>query len=160
MIEDVCAGCGRAIAGDPVSCAGCGRPLERGTGVPPGWGVTVSATATLPRTPRWRLAGIDTARPETAENTVPRTPAELFRPPSTGEDTVEMEPAVPGGPGWHVRPRQPRPLRWTPAAAAVVAATSVTRTASRIAYWALVGGILATSSAAVLLLTVHMVRGR
>ena len=160
-MSELCAGCGRAISGDPVSCPGCGRPLAKGSEVPPGWNVTLYATSTLPGTPRWRLAGIDTARPpESPEDTVPRTPAELFRPASPADDTLEIDPTVPGGPGWRVRARRPRQLTWTPAAATAAAATAVTSTASRIVYWALVGGILATSSASVLLLTMHMVRSR
>ena len=159
MTHDHCAGCGREISGEPVSCPGCGRPLDRGSEVPPGWEVTISAVAPLPRTPRWRLAGIETARPtESPHDTAPQTPAELFRPASPAEETAELDPTVAGGRGWRVRARQPRALAWTPAAAS--AATVMTRTASRIVYWALVGGILATSSAAVLLLTMHLVRSR
>ena len=159
-MSELCAGCGRAISGDPVSCPGCGRPLAKGSEVPPGWNVTLYAKSTLPGTPRWRLAGIDTARPpESPEDTIPRTPAELFRPASPADDALEIDPTVPGGPGWRVRARRPRELAWTPAAVTVMA-TTVTSTASRIVYWVLVGGILATSSAAVLLLTMHLVRSR
>lgn len=157
MTTGACPGCGRAIDAADVSCPGCDRSLGQGAAVPPGWDVTISATSTLPGAPRWRLAGIDTARPtEPAQATSARSPAELFRP--RPEDTVDLDPAG-GGPGWRVRDRQPRALTWTPAAAAAAAVT-VTRAASRMVYWALVGGILATSSAAVMLLALHMVRSR
>lgn len=157
MTTDFCPGCGRAIGAEQVSCPGCSRALHRGSDIPPGWEVTVSSHSTIPRAPRWRLAGIATARPlETVEDTAPRAPAELFRP--RPEDTVDLDPAAARRSGWRVREQQARPLSWTPAVTA--AASTMTRTASRMVYWALVGGILATSSAAVLLLTLHMVRSR
>ena len=47
-----------------------------------------------------------------------------------------------------------------PTSTILVAAPVPARIGSRLLSWALIGGILATSSAAVILLAVHMVRGR
>jgi hypothetical protein len=158
-VVERCPGCGRETEKAEIACPGCGRALSRGTMVPPGWGVSATATAAgaaAVTAPRWQLAGLETARPTQGPNdTMPRTPAELFRPPRTGGDATAVQS---GGPGWRVRRQGPTLLFTPPAATTVVAAAS--RTASRFVYWALVGGILASSSAAVFLLAVHMVRAR
>jgi hypothetical protein len=162
----MCAGCGRETPGGGVACPGCGRALSQGLSVPPGWGVSETATDEV-TAPRWRLAGLETARPAQGPNeTMPRTPAELFRPApgrDGGAEALDREPLRPGGTGWRIRGQQPTLVFAAPAAsvADTVDAPALTpRIASRLLSWALIGGILATSSAAVILLAVHMIRGR
>jgi hypothetical protein len=172
MTGDICAGCGREISGSPIACPGCGRAIGAGEATPPGWGISAEA-APAAAEPRWRLAGIETARPvEGPNDTMPRTPAEIFKPAPSALADPDLEAALQGGPGWHIRPQRgdttraaAQRLAWQrPAMAGVVAgavAVDVTRrAASRMLYWALVAGILITSSAAVALLALHMVRSR
>jgi hypothetical protein len=97
---------------------------------------------------------------------MPSTPAELFRPApgrDGGADAFEREPLLSGGTGWRIRGQQPMLVFSAPAASVadtVDAPGPTPRIASRLLSWALIGGILATSSAAVILLAVHMIRGR
>lgn len=154
MNDDLCPGCGRAVGGDVVACPGCGRPLPRGTEVPPGWDVGEGTAAAVVQ-PRWRLAGIASAQPGEEEAAPAEPPEELFRPPPA-PDPASDDLLQPGGPGWRIRAR-PGFLRDAPIET-VPPAPNVRRRGSPMIYWGLVAGILATSSSAVLLLAVHLLR--
>lgn len=157
MSDDLCPGCGRTIDDDSVACRGCGRPLSRGTAIPPGWNIAAGTTA-VAAAPRWRVAGIGTALPATADEEPSRPPVgELFRPSLPAPDeAADAESLEPGGPGWRIRAR-PSFVRDHPPPPPPVQPAS-RGTGRRLIYWGLVGGILASSSSAVLLLAAHLMR--
>lgn len=159
VTSELCAGCGRSIGPGDVACPGCGRPLGRGGEVPPGWAVAPGTAS-----PAIALSAAD--GPARGASSPP--PADPFRPAGVGAPgTSGEEPPRPayvlGGPNWRLRPRvapgaaaaqstMPRVAFTRPVAAAAP------RRSARVLFWSLVGAILATSAAALVILAVHVVR--
>ena len=156
MIE-ICGGCGRRAAEEEVLCAACGRPLRDATFEqhPQGW-------ETMPEVPE------PSVRPLRQDEHPPADPAndgdvegatKLFLAHPPPEDN-----GTPGGRGWRVRISANPRFADTPAVAAAALQPSG---ASDVAahhglpqwiYPLLILSIVATSSAAVVLVVLHVLR--
>lgn len=158
MIE-ICGGCGRRAAEEEVLCAACGRPLRDATleQHPQGW-------ETMPEVSE------PTVRPLRQDDLAPADPAhEANNGDVEGATKLFLAHAppdysgTPGGRGWRVRisanPRFAAASAAAPAALEPAGASDVA--ARRLPQWIyplLILSIVATSSAAVVLVVLHVLR--
>ena len=155
MIE-ICGGCGRRAAEEEVLCAACGRPLRDAMleQHPQGWETMPEVSE--PSVRPLRQDDLAPAEPAHDEDVEGATKLFLAHPPPADGGT-------PGGRGWRVRisanPRFAGTSAAAPAALEPAGASGVA--AHRLPQWIyplLILSIVATSSAAVVLVVLHVLR--
>ena len=155
MIE-ICGGCGRRAAEEEVLCAACGRPLRDATleQHPQGWETMPEVSEPSVRSLRQdELAPVDPDHDGDVEGAT-----KLFL-----AHSPPAESGTPGGRGWRVRISANPRFAGTSAAApaALEPSTASDITAHRLPRWIyplLILSIVATSSAAVVLVVLHVLR--
>ena len=155
MIE-ICGGCGRRAAEEEVICAACGRPLRDATFEqhPQGWETMPEVSE--PSVRPLRQDELSAAGPANDGDVEGATKLFLAHPPPEDSGT-------PGGRGWRVRiSANPRFAGASGAApAALDPSTASDIAARRLPQWIyplLILSIVATSSAAVVLVVLHVLR--
>jgi hypothetical protein len=175
--EARCMGCGRNLVDGAISCGGCGRPLASSAGdVPPGWvmatgpqaGAAARAEAAAMEAPLdnpFMMPGAP--RPPQHPNGGTRNGGTSPQPLAAQADAESDagRPTYVLNPSWRLRPRvapgakeanSTVPQFTVPALPPPPAPRRRSRWATSL-YWALVGGILATSGAAFVILTLHFI---